>query len=123
VTETVSALTVLKTITTTVLEVPEYLNPGTASVVEGDRNWERPECTRRHIAMLWVDLQRAFTAEVGSALVREVTDWSEDDWTPRIIVAEPDEFREWQLGGRALRVAAAWRGAPPRSSLGLAPDS
>lgn len=57
-----------------------------------DPYWDTPEKTRRHVAMLWGDLQRAVTAEVGSALVRQVTDWTIDDFTPRIVVGEPRDF-------------------------------
>jgi hypothetical protein len=63
-----------------------------AQIVADDPDWDTPEKTRRHVAMLWGDLQRAVTAEVGSALVRQVTDWTVDDFTPRIVVGEPDDF-------------------------------
>lgn len=69
-----------------------YANDFTAQTVADDPYWDTPEKTRRHVAMLWGDLQRAVTAEVGSALVRQVTDWTIDDFTPRIVVGEPRDF-------------------------------
>jgi hypothetical protein len=67
-------------------------NGDVAQIVAEDPGWDTPEKTRRHIAILWSDLQRAVTAEVGSALVRQVTDWTIDDFTPRIVVGVPDDF-------------------------------
>jgi hypothetical protein len=67
-------------------------NDVTAQTVADDPGWDTPEKTRRHVAILWGDLQRAVTAEVGSALVRQVTDWTIDDFTPRIVVGEPGDF-------------------------------
>lgn len=67
-------------------------NDVVAQIVAEDPDWDTREKTRRHVAMLWGDLQRAVTAEVGSALARQVTDWTIDDFTSRIVIGEPDDF-------------------------------
>ena len=106
-------------------------NGFTAQTVADDPCWDTPEKTRRHVAMLWGDLQRAVTAEVGSALVRQVTDWTIDDFTPRIVVGEPRDFDaaspdDEPYGWLPLAVAhcreAGWdfsrRRTPGRGSVG-----
>lgn len=96
-----------------------------AQIVAEDPDWETPERTRRHIAMLWGDLQRAVTAEVGSALVRQVTDWTVDDFTPRIVVGDPGDFDDecpedqphgWLPLARAHAREAGWDFSPKANS-------
>lgn len=45
---------------------------GLAGVVQDDPDWADLECTRRHVALMWVELNESVTAEVGSALVRRL---------------------------------------------------
>lgn len=67
-------------------------NGSTAQIVAEDPDWHVPGKARHQVATLWGDLQRAVTAEVGTALVRQVTDWTSDDFAPRIVVGEPGDF-------------------------------
>ena len=90
-----SALSVLKGLTQLLLDADGlYVEEGTARIVLGDLEWQEPECTRRHVALLWRDLQRSVTAEIGSALTRRVPGWN-SDWQPRVVAAQPDEFEDY----------------------------
>jgi GNAT superfamily N-acetyltransferase len=97
----------------------------TSQIVADDPDWDTPEKTRRHVAMLWSDLQRAVTAEIGSTLVRQVTDWIIDDFTPRIVVGEPHDFDDecpddephgWLPLAVAHRREAGWDFSPKEDS-------
>lgn len=95
-----------------------------AEEIERDPDWNDPAGTRHHIARLWSDLNRSVTAEVGSGLTRDVEDWTEGDWAPRIITAEPDEFEQspdddpygWLPLGRVHQREAGWDFSPRRES-------
>jgi hypothetical protein len=89
---------------------------GLASVVRDDPGWDNMECTRRHVALMWQELNEAVTAESGAALTRRLTDWDET-WNPIIVVGEPDDFAEkwpadepygWLPLGKAHKREAGW---------------
>lgn len=87
-----TALSVLQGVSRALLGVRgRYVNELTARVIENDPDWQEPECSRRHVTLLWRDLQRSVTAEIGSALVRRVDDWT-GDFAPRVVESESDDF-------------------------------
>lgn len=97
---------------------------GNASVVRDDPDWRNLECTRRHTALMWKDLNEAVTAETGSALSRELSDWDET-WNPIIVTSEPDDFVEdwapdspwgWLPLAQAHRRETGWSGGPLEES-------
>lgn len=121
-----SALSVLKDLTQHLLDAGGlYVEEVTARVVLHDPEWQEPECTRRHVALLWRDLQRSVTAEIGSALTRRMPEWN-SDWQPRIVTAQLDEFEDylddqptgWRPLADAHRREAGWDSAPqPESGI------
>lgn len=97
---------------------------GLASVVRDDPGWDNMECTRRHVALMWQELNEAVTAETGAALTRRLTDWDET-WNPIIVVGEPDDFDEkwpadepygWLPLGKAHKREAGWDFPPSEES-------
>lgn len=85
-----------------------------AEIVEQDPAWLNPECTRRHISLLFAGLCERVTAAIGSPLNRRLDSW-DGDWSPRIVTAtwdeQPDEFPEPHDGDHYgwLPLAAAHR--------------
>lgn len=118
-----SALDDLKALTTDMLErgLGAY---GTGAVILDDPDWGNMECTRRHVALLWKELNEAVTAETGSALARELDTW-DGTWSPQIVTGQPDDFDErwpadepygWLPLARAHKREAGWDFPPSEES-------
>ena len=117
------ALEDLKALTAAMIERGLGAN-GTAAVIVEDHDWTNMECTRRHVALLWKELNEAVTAETGSALARKLDTW-DGTWAPQIVAGEPDDFEEpwpadepygWLPLARAHKREAGWDFPPSEGS-------
>ena len=118
-----NALQTLKILADEMLQ-REVGDGGLAGVVRGDPEWTDMECTRRHVALMWTELNEAVTAEVGSALTRSLPSWDES-CAPQIVVGEPEDFEEvyqadqpygWSPLAKAHRREALWDFPPTQES-------